>query len=112
MTEAPTTEQRLTVATARTSIAQVEKLLQFFPESWPMPQIGNNPESAGGETVDCEWCANASRVVSIWMSEDKVSWAGIFDGHSSHGRSAEPGKMPPECYALVQRVVGAISDEH
>ena len=107
-----TSENRsLTVATARESLAQAAKVLQFFPCSWPMPEISNYPEAAGGETVDFEWCAGHRRLVTVWMSEDRVSWAGMFDDVSSHGRCGEPGKMPPECYALVQRVVEAMSDD-
>src|SRR5262249_29399920 len=95
-------EPNYDVAFIRQRLLEAAELTKFFPAHWPAPDV--TWDDTQGD-FDMEWYTSKGRMVSVWMRDKHISWAGIFDERTSHGRCPEEDKMPPECYSFIQLVL-------
>lgn len=65
------------------ALALARRLNYLMQDELPNPEITQDPEG----DFDFEWCLDSRTLVTVWNHDGHVSWAGLCDGHSSHGRS-------------------------
>lgn len=75
-------------------------LARNLPLDIPEPEI----IVADDGDIEFEWYASKDAVITIWASKKCVSWAGICDGESSHGKNDILYHLPPECVSFIYRI--------
>lgn len=91
----------------RPMLLEALTLAQMLPDDLPVPDVSMDQDC----DLTFEWYADKSNLVTIWMFEGRVSYAGMYDGKSSSGRTSERGVIPPQCMTLIRSVVERISPQ-
>ena len=84
-------------------------LANMLPEWVPEPTSIHYDSDVYADDINFEWCYDARTIMVIFMANGRPSWAGLCDGHSSHGISSICNKIPEECLTLLRNVVNKLN---
>lgn len=89
----------------RYMLDEAATLAHLLPDWVPSPTRIDYDGEEYVPTVDFEWCIDSRNIIVIFMVRCRVSWAGMYEGASSHGIDSVCNRLPEECLTLLRKVV-------